>query len=292
MPYGDLEAMRVQRFASIADIDASHPTIEEREEYERPAEMGMLVYAGVDYEEITRLAEDECDVLIWDGGNNDLPFLRPDLSIVVADPLRPGDELAYYPGEANLRMADLVIVNKADSATDEQVRRVLEDIAAANPDASVMQADSPVTLDDGPPLDGLTALVVEDGPTITHGGMPFGAGTVAAREAGASRVDPRRYAVGSIRDTFTKYPHIGPVLPAMGYGDDQLRDLERTINDTECDVVVDGHPDRPGSPDRHAPPDPPRDLRAEPPQRPEPRRGAGADHPPGWLANSINSSGP
>ena len=242
MPYGDLEAMRVQRFASIADIDASHPTIEEREEYERPAEMGMLVYAGVDYEEITRLAESESDVLIWDGGNNDLPFLRPDLAIVVVDPLRPGDELAYFPGEANLRMAEVVLVNKADSATAEQLRRVLEDVAAANPDASVIQADSPVTLEDGPSLEGKTALVVEDGPTITHGGMPFGAGTVAATEAGASRVDPRRYAVGSIRDTFAKYPHIGPVLPAMGYGDEQLRDLEQTINDTECDVVVAGTP--------------------------------------------------
>ena len=242
MPYGDLEAMRVQRFASIADIDASHPTIEEREEYERPAEMGMLVYAGVDYEEITRLAEEEGDVLIWDGGNNDLTFLRPDLSIVVVDPLRPGDELAYFPGEANLRMADIVLVNKADSATGEQLRRVLEDVAGANPAASVIQADSPVTLDDGPPLDGRTALVVEDGPTITHGGMPFGRGRWPPWRRERREVDPRRYAVGSIRDTFAKYPHIGPVLPAMGYSDEQLRDLEQTINDTECDVVVAGTP--------------------------------------------------
>jgi predicted GTPase len=243
MPYGDLEAMRVQRFATIADIDAAQPTIEEREEYERPVELGLLVYAGVEYEEITRLAESECDVLIWDGGNNDLPFLRPDVSIVVVDPLRPGDELAYHPGEANLRMADVVLVNKVDSASEDQVRRVRDDIAVANPAAAVIEAASPVSLSEGPSLEGRAVLVVEDGPTITHGGMGFGAGTVAAREAGAaSLVDPREHAAGSIRDTFAAYPHIESVLPAMGYSEEQLHDLERTINAAECDVVVTGTP--------------------------------------------------
>jgi predicted GTPase len=243
MPYGDLEAMRVQRFATIADIDSSHPTIEEREEYERPVEMGIVVYAGVEYEEITRLAESECDVLIWDGGNNDLPFLRPDLAIVVVDPLRPGDELAYHPGEANLRMADVVLVNKVDSASAAQRRQVLEHVASANPMAAVIEAASPVSLSEGPSLEGRAVLVVDDGPTITHGGMRFGAGTVAAQEAGAaSLVDPRPHAVGSIRDTLAAYPHIERVLPAMGYSEDQLHDLERTINEIECDVVVTGTP--------------------------------------------------
>jgi predicted GTPase len=243
MPYGDLEAMRVQRFATIEDIDASDPTIEEREEYERPVEMGITVYAGVDYEEITRLAESESDVLIWDGGNNDLPFLRPDVAIVVADPLRAGDELAYYPGEANLRMADVVVVNKVDSASEDQLRQVLDSVAATNPTAKVVQAESPVTLGEGPSLEGKNVLVIDDGPTITHGGMAFGAGTVAARQAGAaSLVDPRPYAAGSIAGVFESYPHIGSVLPAMGYGDEQLRDLEQTINAADCDVVVTGTP--------------------------------------------------
>jgi predicted GTPase len=243
MPYGDLEPMRVQRFATLAEIDASHPTIEEREEYERPVEMGIVVYAGVDYADITRLAASESDVLIWDGGNNDVPFLRPDLSIVVVDPLRPGHELAYYPGETNLRMADVLIVNKVDSASEDQIEEVLSHIAAANPAAAVIRAASPVSLRDGAPLEGRDALVVEDGPTITHGEMPFGAGTVAARRAGAaSVVDPRPHAVGSIRDMFERYPHIGSVLPAMGYSDDQLRELEQTINGTPCDVVVTGTP--------------------------------------------------
>ncbi len=243
MPYGELEPMRVQRFATLADIDSYEPTIEEREEYERPVEMGIVVYAGVDYADITRLAASESDVLIWDGGNNDFAFLRPDLSIVVVDPLRPGHELAYYPGETNLRMADVVIVNKVDSAGEDQVAEVLGHVAGANPAAAVIQAASPVSLAEGPPVEGRAALVVEDGPTITHGGMPFGAGMVAAREAGAaSVVDPRLHAVGSIRDTFERYPHIGSVLPAMGYSDEQLHDLEQTINATPCDVVVTGTP--------------------------------------------------
>jgi predicted GTPase len=243
MPYHDLDRIRVQRFATIADIDASDPTIEEREEYERPVEMGLVVFAGVDYAEILARAEREADVIVWDGGNNDLPFLRPDLLLVVVDPLRPGDELSYHPGEVNLRMADVVIVNKVDSATPDQVRQVLEHVAAANEDASVIETASPVTLAEGPPLAGRAVLVVEDGPTITHGGMSFGAGTVAARQAEVgTQVDPRRFAVGSIADTYRRYPHIGAVLPAMAYSRQQLRELEETIDATVCDAVISGTP--------------------------------------------------
>ena len=243
MPYGDLERMRVQRFATIADIDASRPTVEEREEYEAPVELGMVVFAGVDYAAILAAAEEEADVIVWDGGNNDFPFFRPDLSIVVADPLRAGDELAYHPGETNLRLADVVVVNKVDSAAPEDVHRVLADVASVNPRATVIRAESPVTLDPGPPLEGKRVLVVEDGPTLTHGGMAFGAGTVAARAAHAAElVDPRPWAVGSIAAALARYPHVGAVLPAMGYGDDQLEDLARTIDAVECDVVVTGTP--------------------------------------------------
>ena len=244
MPYHDLEAIRVQRFETLADIDESNPTIEEREEYERPVEAGMLVYAGVDYDEIVALAETETDVIIWDGGNNDLSFVRPDVLIVVVDPLRPGHELGYHPGEANLRMADVVLLNKVDSATPDQLERVLAGIASVNPRAEVLRAESPVILDDGPPLDGRAVLVLEDGPTITHGEMPFGAGTVAARQAGATMVDPRPFAVGSIRETLERFDHIGPVLPAMGYSESQLRELEATINAVECDLVITGTPMR------------------------------------------------
>ncbi len=243
MPYHDLDRMAVQRFASLADIDRSDPTVEEREEYERPVEMGIVVYAGIDYREILTRAEEEAEVVIWDGGNNDLPFIRPDLLLVVVDPLRAGDELNYHPGEVNLRMADVVIVNKVDSATGDQVRRVLEDISLANPDAAVIEAASPVSLAEGPSLAGKTVLVVEDGPSITHGGMSFGAGTVAARQAGVgSQIDPRPFAVGSIAETFRRFPHIGPVLPAMGYSHEQLRELEQTINATDCDAVIGGTP--------------------------------------------------
>jgi predicted GTPase len=243
MPYGDLEAMRVQRFASLADIDASHPTIEEREEYEGPVEAGMTVYAGVDYAAILALAESEADVILWDGGNNDLPFFRPDVLVVVVDPLRAGHELHYHPGETNLRMADVVVINKIDSAGVAAVERVERDIALVNPGATIVHAASPVTLEDGPPLAGRCVLVVEDGPTLTHGGMPFGAATVAAEHEGAAlRVDPRATAVGSIAQVFEDYPHIGAVLPAMGYGDEQLAELEATINATDCDVVVTGTP--------------------------------------------------
>jgi predicted GTPase len=243
MPYGDLEAMRVQRFATIEEIDASHPTVEEREEYEAPVELGMVMYAGVDYADILARAQQEADVIVWDGGNNDFPFYEPDLLITVTDPLRPGHELAYHPGETNLRMADVVVVNKIDSADPEDVERVLADIASVNPRAKVIRAESPVTLDAGEPLTGRRVLVVEDGPTLTHGGMSFGAGTVAARQAGAAEiVDPRPFAVGSLKETFAKYPQLGSVLPAMGYGDEQLRDLEATIDAVECDVVVTGTP--------------------------------------------------
>ena len=243
MPYGDLEAMRVQRFASQADIDAANPTIEEREEYERPVELGMIMYAGVDYAAILEQAEQDADVIIWDGGNNDFPFFRPDLFVVVTDPLRPGHELRYHPGETNLRMADVVVVNKIDSATPEQVGRVLADVTAVNPAATVVRAESPVTLSPGPTLVGKSVLVVDDGPTITHGEMPFGAGAVAARNAAADEIiDPRPWAVGSIAEVFERFRHIGHVLPAMGYGDEQLAELEATINATPCDVVITGTP--------------------------------------------------
>jgi predicted GTPase len=243
MPYGDLEAMRVQRFATLEDIDASNPTIEEREEYEVPVRMGLLLYAGVDYGDILDQAAAEADVIVWDGGNNDLPFYRPDIHIVVVDPLRPGHELAYHPGEANLRMADVVIVNKVDSADRTDVDQVLANIEAANPKAVIIEAASPVELDPGPPLHDARVLIVEDGPTITHGGMPYGAGTVAARDAGVQHIiDPRPHAVGSIADTYRAYPAIGHVLPAMGYGEEQTRDLEATIRASGCDVVISGTP--------------------------------------------------
>jgi predicted GTPase len=243
MPYGDLEAMRVQRFASLEDIDAAHPTLEEREEYEEPVSLGMTVYAGVDYSAVLELAQAECDVLVWDGGNNDLPFFRPDLHVVVTDPLRAGDEVTYHPGEANLLRADVVVVNKVNSATPEEVRAVLRSIAGANPLATVVTAESLVTLDPGPSLRGKRVLVVEDGPTLTHGGMAYGAGTVASRqEDPAELVDPRPFAHGSIAAVFTSYPHLGPVLPAMGYSEEMLDDLERTIEAADVDVVVTGTP--------------------------------------------------
>jgi predicted GTPase len=243
MPYGDLEAMRVQRFSTLEEIDAAHPTVEEREEYEEPVRMGMVMYAGVDYEAILRSAEQEADVIVWDGGNNDFPFFAPDLLIVVADPLRPGHELSYYPGETNLRMADVVVINKVDSAEAHNVERVVESVETVNPAARLIFAKSPPRLDDGPDLAGASVLVVDDGPTLTHGGMPFGAGLVAARNAGAARiVDPRPYAVGSLQDVFARWPQLSNVLPAMGYSAEQLHELEQTINAAECDVVVTGTP--------------------------------------------------
>ena len=243
MPYGDLEAMRVQRFATLADIDAAHPTVEEREEYEAPVAAGMVMWAGVDYEAILRRAEAEADVIVWDGGNNDFSFYRPDVLVTVTDPLRAGHELAYHPGEVNLRMADVVVVNKTDSAGHDEVGRVVANVAAANPGAAVVLAASPVVLEPGPALAGRRVLVVEDGPTVTHGGMPFGAGTVAARQGGAAElVDPRPYASGTLADTFARYPHLVGVLPAMGYSPAQLDDLACTIAAVPCDVVVTGTP--------------------------------------------------
>jgi predicted GTPase len=243
MPYGDLETMRVQRFATIEEIDATHPTVEEREEYEEPVRLGMVMYAGVDYEGILRQAEEEADVVIWDGGNNDFPFFASDLLIVVADALRPGHELNYHPGEMNLRMADVVVINKVDSAEALNVEQVLANVEMVNPTASVIFAKSPPTLEAGPDLRGKLVLVVDDGPTLTHGEMPFGAGLVAARAAGAAKiVDPRPYAVGSIAETFSKWPQLSNVLPAMGYSDEQLAELETTVNAADCDVVVTGTP--------------------------------------------------
>jgi predicted GTPase len=238
MPYGDLVAQRVQRFASYADLDAANVTIEEREEYEPHLRRGTVVYAGVDYGEILSRAQKECQVLVWDGGNNDLPFYRPTIHLVVADPLRAGHETAYHPGEANFRMADVIVINKVDSATPEQVAAVEQAAREFNPGAMIIKGRSPVTLEDGTDLAGKRVLVIEDGPTLTHGGMSFGAGVVAARQRGAAEiVDPRDSAVGSMRDIYAKY-EIGPVLPAMGYSDQQLQEFESMINATPADVVV------------------------------------------------------
>jgi predicted GTPase len=242
MPYGALGAMRVQRFATLADIDATHPTIEEREEYEEPVRLGLVMYAGVDYADILAAAEAEADVIIWDGGNNDMPFYAPDLTVVVADALRPGHELAYQAGEANVRTADIVVLNKVDTADPADVEAELEVLSRLAPGVPVIRAASPPVLQPGPPIAGRRVLVVDDGPTLTHGGMPFGAGMVAARSAGAELVDPRPNAVGSLAQVFAKFPHLGPVLPAMGYGDEQLRELVATIAATRCDVVVTGTP--------------------------------------------------
>ncbi len=243
MPYGDLSSMAVQRFATLADIDASSPTIEEREEYEEPVRQGMLMFAGVDYRAIVEAAAAEADVLVWDGGNNDAAFIEPTITICVVDALRPLDGTRFHPGETNLLMADVVLVNKVDAADPEAADRVVADIGRVNPDATIITAASPVTLDPGPDLAGRRVLVVEDGPTITHGGMAFGAGTVAAQQAGAGAiVDPRPFAVGSIAATYERYPHIGPVLPAMGYGERQIAELSETVRAADCDVVVTGTP--------------------------------------------------
>ncbi len=239
MPYGDLTAQAVQRFATYEDLDRYRCTVEEREEYEPHIDRGVVVYAGVDYERILRQAEEEADVVVWDGGNNDLPFFRPDLHIVVADPHRPGHEVRYHPGEANLRAADVVVINKVDTADPEGVRRVRQSIQEVNPQAIVVEAASPIFVEDPEAIRGRRVLVIEDGPTLTHGEMAYGAGVTAARRFGAAElVDPRPYAVRSIAETFRKYPHIGPLLPAMGYGDEQIRDLEETINATPCDLVL------------------------------------------------------
>ena len=243
MPYGDLAEQRAQRFASLADLDRYHCTIEEREEYEPHISEGTTVYAGVDYGEILRQAEQEGDVVLWDGGNNDTPFYRPDLAIVVLDPHRAGHELAYYPGEVNFRSADVLIINKVDTADPDGIKTVRRNIALHNPKAKVIETACRVTVDDPDLISGKTVLVVEDGPTLTHGEMPYGAGVVAAnRHHAAALVDPRPYAIGSIQKTFEKFPHLWRVLPAMGYSDAQRHELEETIKRTPCDLVVVGTP--------------------------------------------------
>jgi predicted GTPase len=239
MPYGDLTRQAVQRFATYADLDAHDVTIEEREEYEPHLSAGSVVYAGVDYERILRQAEREADIVIWDGGNNDMPFYSPDLFIVVVDPLRPDHALRYHPGETNVRMADVVVVNKIGTAALEDVETARSITAELNSSAVVIEAASPIFVDDGDAIRGKSVLVVEDGPTLTHGEMAYGAGWVAARRYGAAAiVDPRPFAVGSIRDTFAKYPTTGDVLPAMGYGDAQMAELAQTIRNADADLVL------------------------------------------------------
>ena len=243
MPYGDLAKQKVQRFATLEDLELHDCTIEEMEEYEPHIVRGSVVYAGVDYKAILDQAEEEADVILWDGGNNDLPFYKPDLFIVVADPHRAGHEMSYFPGESNLRMADVVVINKMDSARQEDVAKLKKNIDAVNPGATVIEANSPVSVDDSEIISGKRCLVIEDGPTLTHGEMKFGAGTVAAEKFGAVEIiDPRPWIEGTIADTFEKYPAIGKVLPAMGYGGQQVKDLEATINAVDCDIVVIGTP--------------------------------------------------
>ncbi|MEW6231785.1 MAG: cyclic 2,3-diphosphoglycerate synthase [Chloroflexota bacterium] len=239
MPYGDLAAQACQRFASYEDLDRHHCTIEEREEYEPHLNRGMVVYAGVDYGHILSEAEKEAEVIVWDGGNNDLPFYKPDVHIVVVDPHRPGHELSYHPGEANLRMADVVVINKVDTARSGNVEAVKANVTALNPRATVVEAASPIFVDDPAAILDKKVLVVEDGPTLTHGGMSYGAGVMAAQRFGARAIiDPRPYAVGSIGDTYREYPRTGALLPAMGYGDKQTQELGETIATTPCDLVI------------------------------------------------------
>jgi predicted GTPase len=243
MPYGDLTQQVVQRFADYDDFDKHNCTIEEREEYEPVVNMGAVIYAGVDYEKILRQAEQEAEVIVWDGGNNDTPFFKPDIHVVVFDPHRVGHETTYHPGETNMLMADIAVINKVDSADPKDVDTLRATIARNNPRAKIVLADSLVTAENGESMRGKRVLVIEDGPTLTHGEMTFGAGVIAARQYGAAEIiDPRPYLVGSLVETFQKYPDIGAVLPAMGYGDQQIEDLERTINAVDCDAVVSATP--------------------------------------------------
>jgi predicted GTPase len=243
MPYGDLAEQVCQRFATMEDLDKHKCTIEEREEYEPHIQRGVVVYAGVDYQKILEEAEKEADIIVWDGGNNDLPFYQPDMHIVLVDPHRAGHELLYHPGEANLRLADVVVINKITTAKVEWIATVQQNISLVNPKAVVVKANSPITVENPEKVRGKRVLVVEDGPTLTHGEMSYGAGTLAAEHAGAAQVvDPRPFAVGSIKKTFEKYPHIGSLLPAMGYSPKQLKELEKTINATDCDLVLIGTP--------------------------------------------------
>jgi len=243
MPYGDLRKQVCQRFATFEDLEKYECTIEEREEYEPHLRNGIVVYAGVDYEKILREAEKEADIIVWDGGNNDLPFYKPNLHIVVADPHRPGHELKYHPGEVNLRMADVVVINKVDTAEPENIEKVEENVRAVNPKAIIIKAKSPMTVENPELIKDKRVLVIEDGPTLTHGGMPYGIGAIAAEKFGAKElIDPRPYAVGSIVEAYKKYTHLGPILPALGYGEQQIRELEETINRAPCEVVVVGTP--------------------------------------------------
>jgi predicted GTPase len=243
MPYGNLVRQEVQRFADYGDLDEHETTIEEREEYEPHIDNGVIIYAGVDYEKILRQAEQEADIILWDGGNNDFPFYVPDLQIVVADPHRPGHEVSYHPGETNVRLADVFVINKVDTADLENVIKVRESLRKLNPDAIQIEAASPLFVDNPDAIRGKRVLVVEDGPTLTHGEMKYGAGYVAARRFGAAEiVDPRPFAVKSIAATYAKYPKTGPILPAMGYGEAQMRDLEETINRSDVDMVIVGTP--------------------------------------------------
>lgn len=239
MPYGDLRTQIVQRFSSYSDFDTNKCTIEEREEYEPLVDQGIVVYAGVDYGQILKEAEQEADIIVWDGGNNDTPFYRPDIHIVLFDPHRAGHELLYYPGETNMLMADIAIINKVDTASSEQVEVVRKNIEQNSPNARIVLAESPVLVTNPERIQGKRVLVVEDGPTLTHGEMPFGAGFIAAKTFGAvDIIDPRPYAVGTIQEAYLQYPHTGPVLPAMGYGKKQIQDLESTINNVDCDLVL------------------------------------------------------
>ncbi len=243
MPYGDLAKQAVQRFATLDDLAKHECTIEEMEEYEPHIRHGHVVYAGVDYGAILAEAEQEADVILWDGGNNDTPFYRPDLYITVADALRPGHELDYFPGRVNFERADLILINKCDSGTEASIRQIERNAAQLNPDAKILRAESPVTVSDPDAIRGKRVLVVEDGPTLTHGGMKIGAGVVASEQCHAAEIiDPRPFAVGEIKDTYAKYPQTGKILPAMGYGEAQMRDLAETINRADCDVVVVGTP--------------------------------------------------
>jgi predicted GTPase len=243
MPYGDLRKQIWERFVSYEDLDKYECTIEEREEYEPHIDNGIIVYAGVDYGRILEEAEKEVDVIVWDGGNNDLSFYKPDLNIVVADPHRAGHEMAFHPGETNLRMADVIIINKEDTAEPQKINQVKENIKMANPGAMVLDAASPITADKPEAIKGKRVLVIEDGPTITHGSMPYGAGMIFAKKFGAGTiVDPRPYAVGSIKEAFKKYQHLGAILPALGYSGKQIEELRETIDHTPCDVVVIGTP--------------------------------------------------
>ena len=243
MPYGDLVKQKVQRFGSLQDLVTHKCTVEEMEEYEPHIVEGTIIYAGVDYEAILRQAEKEADVIVWDGGNNDMSFYRPDLTITVVDPHRPGHELTFYPGAVNVRLADVIVINKVDSASPENVETVVRNVTAVNPRAKIVRANSSITVEDPAVIRGKKVLVVEDGPTLTHGDMSYGAGTIAAKMFGASEIiDPRPYAVNSIAATYQKYPRTGALLPAMGYGDEQVKDLEATINRVPCDAVVIGTP--------------------------------------------------